>query len=225
MNAKVEQRVIIKFLSNEGADATEIHHRLFRAFQEDAYTLSSVYQWIRALKTGRTIVSDMHQAGRSQLDHIHSKILSLFPESESQSVRSLAQQLNVSSSTVHARLTDVLGFSLRHTRWGVHLLTEELKTTRIATSMKMLEILEKQKRIHFAGIITGDESWFFLEDSRNRVWRLGRENAPERTSYTFDTDKHMPTIFWPATRPLVESWFQRMHRAIAHTSARSFSHA
>jgi hypothetical protein len=25
MNANVEQRVIIKFLSNEGADATEIH--------------------------------------------------------------------------------------------------------------------------------------------------------------------------------------------------------
>jgi hypothetical protein len=34
MNAKVEPRVIIKFLSNEGADATEIHDRLLRAFQE-----------------------------------------------------------------------------------------------------------------------------------------------------------------------------------------------
>jgi hypothetical protein len=56
MKAKVEQRAIIKFLSNEGADATEIHHRLLRAFQEDAYTLSSVYEWIRVFKTGRTIV-------------------------------------------------------------------------------------------------------------------------------------------------------------------------
>jgi hypothetical protein len=32
MNAKVEPRVIIKFLSTEGADAIEIHHRLLRDF-------------------------------------------------------------------------------------------------------------------------------------------------------------------------------------------------
>jgi hypothetical protein len=46
MNAKVEARVIIKFLSNEGAYAIEIHHRLLQAFQEDVYTISSVYEWI-----------------------------------------------------------------------------------------------------------------------------------------------------------------------------------
>jgi hypothetical protein len=46
MKAKAEQRVIIKFLSNERANATEIHHRLFQAFQEDVYTLFRVYEWI-----------------------------------------------------------------------------------------------------------------------------------------------------------------------------------
>jgi hypothetical protein len=158
INAKVEKRVIIKFLSNEGADATEIHHRLLRAFQENAYTLSSVYGWIRAFKTGRTIVWDEHRAGSPALDHINSKILSVFQESESQSVRSLAQELNVSLSTVDARLTDVFGFSLRHTRWVPELLTDELKATRVATSVKMLEILEQQEWRDFAGVITRDES-------------------------------------------------------------------
>jgi AraC-like DNA-binding protein len=133
MNAKVEQLIIIKFLSDEGADAPEIHHKHLRAFQEDAYTLSSVYEWIRVFKTWRTIVWDEHRVGRSPLGHIDSKILSLFQESESQSVRSLAQELNVSLSTVHARLTDVFGLSLRHSRWVSQLLTDELKTTKVAT--------------------------------------------------------------------------------------------
>jgi hypothetical protein len=90
MDAKLEQRVIIKLLSNEGADPIEIHSRLLRAFQEDAYMLSSVYEWIRAFKTGRRSVLDEHRAGRPRLDHIDSKILSLLHENGFQSVRSLA---------------------------------------------------------------------------------------------------------------------------------------
>jgi hypothetical protein len=157
MNVKFQQRVIIKFLSTEGPDASEIQHRLLQAFQEDTYTLSSLHEWIEAFNTRHIIVLGEHLVRRPRLDHIDSKILSLVQESESQSVQSLAQQLNVSLSMVHARLTDVLGFSLRHTRWVPHLLTDELKVTRVATSMKMLEILEQQERRDFAGIITGEE--------------------------------------------------------------------
>jgi transcriptional antiterminator len=116
MNAKVEQRVIIKFLSNEGADAIEIDHRLLRAFQGDAYTFSSVYEWIQAFKTGPRIGWDEYRAGRTGLDHVDSRILSVFQESELQSVRSLAQELNVSFNMIHSRLTDVLGSLLPHRR-------------------------------------------------------------------------------------------------------------
>jgi hypothetical protein len=105
---------------------------------------------------------DEHWAERPRLVHIDSKILSLFQENEYHRVRSLAQELDVSLNTVHARLTDVRAFSLRHTRLIPHFLTDELKATSVATSMKMLEIREQQRRIHFAGIITGNESWFLL---------------------------------------------------------------
>jgi hypothetical protein len=54
----------------------------------------------------------------------------------------LAQELDVSLSTVYARLTDVLGFALRHTPWVSHLLTDELKAMMVASSTKMLKILE-----------------------------------------------------------------------------------
>jgi AraC-like DNA-binding protein len=69
------------------------------------------------LRFGRTIVVDGHWAGRPRLDHIDSKILSLFQENESHRVQLLAQALDVSLSTISTRLTDVLGFALRHTPW------------------------------------------------------------------------------------------------------------
>jgi hypothetical protein len=75
MNAKVEHRVIIKFLLNEREDATEIHDKFLRASQEDAYTFSSVYEWIRAFKMGQTSVLDEHRAERPRFDHIDSTIL------------------------------------------------------------------------------------------------------------------------------------------------------
>jgi hypothetical protein len=163
MNAKLEQRVIMKSPWSEKTDPVEMHDRLIRTFQEDAYTISSVYEWIRAFKRGRTNVLDELRAGRSRFDHIDSKILSLFTENESHGVQTPAQELGVSLSTVSDRLVNVLGFSLRHARLVPHLFTEELKAQRIATSIEMRPILQTQEPVSRGGVVTGDESWFFLE--------------------------------------------------------------
>jgi hypothetical protein len=72
--------------------------------------------------------------------------------------------------------------------------------------MKLFEILEQQQQRDFGGFLTGDESWFLLEYSRNRVVRLGNENAPQRISQKIDTENRMLTIIWSTTGPLVEDW-------------------
>jgi hypothetical protein len=95
MNAKLEQRVIMKFLWNEKRDAVEIHYRLSRAFQKDAYMLPSVHEWIRAFKTKHTGVLDKARAGRSRLDHLNSKIVLVFTEKKSHSVRTLVKELGL----------------------------------------------------------------------------------------------------------------------------------
>jgi hypothetical protein len=87
---------------------------------------------------------------------------------------------------------------------GPQFLTAKVKSTRIASSMKMLKIFGQQEWMHFAGFITGDESWLFLEYSRNRASRFGNENSPERISHKIDRDTQMLTIFSSAIGPLVE---------------------
>jgi hypothetical protein len=117
MDMKVEQHVIIKFLCGEGADHVERHSRLLNTFQEDAYTLSSIYEWIKAFQTSRTSVVDEYQSELPRLNYIDSEILSLFQENEFHNTRSLAGAGAESfRKYLYDRLIHVLRFSLRHLR-------------------------------------------------------------------------------------------------------------
>jgi hypothetical protein len=70
----------------------------------------------------------------------------------------------------------------------------------------MLQILCEQEPDHFPGIVTGHESWFFQEYSRNHIWKLADENVPERISQKIKTEKHMLTVFWSTRGPLLQEW-------------------
>jgi hypothetical protein len=123
--------------------------------------ISSVDEWIRAFKIRRTSVLDERPAERPRLDHTESKTLSMFTENKFHSVRTLAQELGVSLSTAYDRLVNVLGFSSWRPRLVPHLLARQLKAERITTSIEMLRILQTRHPMNFAGVVTGDESWFF----------------------------------------------------------------
>jgi hypothetical protein len=98
--------------SNEGTVAVENHCKLRRAFQEDAYALSSRHKLPEPSRLGvhgfwTSIVPD---TGR--VDHIDFNILSLFQQSEFHSVCTLAQEAPGSWTRVYTGLIDVLEFSL-----------------------------------------------------------------------------------------------------------------
>jgi hypothetical protein len=95
MNVKLEQRIIMQFRWSEGTYPVEIHSRLLRAFQEDAYTLLSVSRLIGAFKTVHTNVLDKYRTGQPRLDYIDSKMLPLFHGDELYGVQTLAQELGV----------------------------------------------------------------------------------------------------------------------------------
>jgi hypothetical protein len=170
-------------------------------------------------------VLDKARAEKQRPDHIDSKILSFSRKNEYHRVRSIGQELDVSFSTVHARLTDTLGFSLRETRWIPNMLTEELNIRTVTNSMKMSEILEQQELIHFPGIITGDESRFFLEYFRNRVRRFGDENARNGSEKELARKNTCSQSSGPQQDDGLRIGHQRMYRLIAHISARPLAYA
>jgi hypothetical protein len=90
-----DQRVIIKFLWNERADARQIIDRLQKQFAEHSYQLWTVQFWISEIWRGRQDLHDEIRSGRSPLDDLDSKILVILEKSPFESSHSIAERLFV----------------------------------------------------------------------------------------------------------------------------------
>jgi hypothetical protein len=71
------QRVIIKFLFNDGFDPRQIMEKLDAQFHEDACSLRAVQFWIGEVRRGREDLHDELRAGRRSEEHITAKIQEL----------------------------------------------------------------------------------------------------------------------------------------------------
>jgi hypothetical protein len=113
-----DQRVIIRFLHNERADAHNITQRLQAQFSQDAYTLRTVQFWIGEIRHGRQDLHDENRIGRRPLDDLDAKILTILDISLFESAGSIAETLYADLATVLWRLHDSIGFRSFHLHWG-----------------------------------------------------------------------------------------------------------
>jgi hypothetical protein len=155
-----------------------------------------VKHWIHELKTGRAILTDDLRPGRPLIDHVDALILKQLSESPFASVRSLSQNLRIPKTTIWRRLTESLQLKSRHFKWVPYMLTEELRQKRVNGVRALLDTLEVQQRIGFHDIITGDESWFYLDVAPNSIWIGTEEAAPTRPRKTITSTKAMLAVFW-----------------------------
>jgi transposase len=155
-----DQRVIIRFLMNEGVLANEIFMRLRVQFGEDSYALGTVQFWMQEIKRGRQDLRDEHRTGRPSLGNLDTQILSILEKEPFESARSIAHTLGVDHTTVLDHLQEKLGFKPYNLRWVPHLLTEDLKAKRKEISTLIIPYIENAKRDGWRHFVTGDESWF-----------------------------------------------------------------
>jgi transposase len=95
-----DQRVIIKFLWNEGANARQITARLQRQFAEHVYQFQTVQFWITEIRSGRQGLHDEIRSGRPSLDDLDGKNLARLDKSPFESAHSIAERLIVAYSLV-----------------------------------------------------------------------------------------------------------------------------
>jgi hypothetical protein len=95
-----DQRVIIKFLWNDRANARKIVARLQTQFAEHVYQLRTVQFWITEIRRGRQDLHDEIRGGRSPLDDLDGKILAILDKSPFESAYSIAERLRAALLTV-----------------------------------------------------------------------------------------------------------------------------
>jgi hypothetical protein len=110
---------------------------------------AKIYMMIRGPEDSRLIISTLKY-------FIHEETTVLFGVLA-------AEALDVSIATVLSRLHNSLGMKTFHLRWVTYQLTDDLRQARVAKCDMFLRALEAIQRTHFRHIITGDESWFYLE--------------------------------------------------------------
>jgi hypothetical protein len=109
-----DQRVIIKFLLNEGADARDIADRLQAQFDEHAYKLRMVQFWIAEVRLGRQDLHDEICTRTPPLDDLDTKILAILDKSPFESACSIAETLHIAHSIMLLPLYDSIGFRSFH---------------------------------------------------------------------------------------------------------------
>jgi hypothetical protein len=95
-----KQRLIVKFLFNDGFDACQITQKVGTQCYQGGYTFSTVEFWIGEIGRGR---KDVHDARRPEIpssEHIIAAIQQVFDEDPFESARSRAETLHISHSTV-----------------------------------------------------------------------------------------------------------------------------
>jgi hypothetical protein len=72
-----------------------------------------------------------------------------------------------------------IGDILKSLRWISHALTSELKQVCFDLCLQLLPNLRAHAYDHWRNLVTGDESWFYYEYGRDRIWAARDENMPE----------------------------------------------
>src|ERR1043165_2234155 len=127
VSLQCEQRIVIKFLVKEGTPVVEIVKRLKAVFAEETLSTSTIYEWAKQFKEGRTSVDDDNRAGAPRTavtrDNIAAVDLAI-KQNRRISVLELSSNIGVSVGSIDTIIHEHLLFSKVTARWVPKMLTE-----------------------------------------------------------------------------------------------------
>lgn len=203
--ASCEIRAVIRFLHAKGISAAEIHRQLCQVYGENIITEAAVRQWCIMFKNGRTTVHDEERSGRPSVvtDELICRVDARVRANRRFTLTELAQEFpEISRSVLHVIVTDKLGYHKFCARWVPKMLTDDLRTKRVVSSLTFLERYREQGDEFLNHIVTGDETWvsYVNVETKKQSMQWGHTRSPNAGPRKFickpSSKKLMATVFW-----------------------------
>jgi len=157
-----EQRIVIKFLVKEGTPVVEIVKRLKAVFVEDTLSMSTMYEWAKRFKEGRTSLDDNKRAGAPRAavtwDNITAVDLAI-KENRRISVRELSSNIGVSAGSKDIIIHEHRLYSKVTAHWVPKMLTEQHKQAHVSACQKLVDRFSAENETFLERIVTDDETW------------------------------------------------------------------
>lgn len=192
----MDQRSIVLYLARKGLSAKAISDDLVATLGPDAKSYATVTRFLREAKFPSPNPLATFSEETPGYDDSSEAILLALSEQPFASIRQLSRLTHLPPTTVYRRLTQSLGFHVRHLRWIPHRLSHSQKSDRVELSRQLLSMLEIQQVRSWHDIVTLDESWFYLCTDHEMIWLQSDEKVPERERPTIQSKKLMLTIVW-----------------------------
>ena len=145
----IEFRAVIKFLTNEGAKAKEIHRRMADLYGD-------------SFKCGRDSLEDDPRPGhpadvisQEMIDRVERLVLN----NRRIKVAKLASECGISNGSVYTIIHEHLDMSKVSARWVPRNLNMQDHQQRVESSQELLEVYNANPEDFHTRLVTGDETW------------------------------------------------------------------
>ena len=201
--SSIEQRSIVKFLTNEGIKPSEILIRMQVQFGDKCLSKSTIYLWHDKFKNGHTNVCDSEREGRpsTSTDDLHcSQVNDEIKQNRRIKIDDIAKKYEISHGSVSEIIHNILKYHKVSSRWVPRQLTDVHKQNRVMVSQGHLSRYIKDKNIFLNSIITCDETWLhhFEPESKKQSmeWRHTSSPKPKKFKTVASAGKVLATFFW-----------------------------
>lgn len=205
-----EQRAFIKISILCETSPTEIYNNLQKACGDTALSRTTVFDWARRFKEGRSSIQDNARTGRpaSATDEINvNSVAVLIAEDPRQTCDNIAYTLGISHASVHKILTEHLGKRKVAAKFVPHDLTNDQKLNRVhvATSLLLRFFHEGMDFLH--RIVAVDETWVHCYEPemkrQSAEWRGPEEGRPIKFLQSASTLKQMMIFAYSTQKILI----------------------
>ena len=172
------------------------------AYGEATMDKSNVYRWYKMFSEGREDVSHEERPGRPSTSTADENIVAvkkLVMADRRNTVREVAEDLNISIGSCHSIITNSLGMRRVDVKFLPKLLNFDQIQHRVNIAQELLDSVRDDPKV-LQRVITGGKSWVFGYDIETKAhssqWKLPREPRPKKARQVRSNVKVLLTVFF-----------------------------